>query len=52
MIKLGKLQIEEFRRIRELELNFKYEFFAIHCPNGSGKKASLMALTSKQSTSH
>lgn len=37
MIKLGKLHIEEFRGIRELDIDFNYEAFVIHGPNGSGK---------------
>lgn len=37
MIKLGLLHIEEFRGIRELDIDFAYESFAVHGPNGSGK---------------
>lgn len=44
MIKLGKLNIEEFRGIRELELDFDYQSFAIHGPNGSGKSGVVDAI--------
>ena len=44
MIKLGALHIEEFRGIRELEIDFKYESFAIHGPNGSGKSGVVDAI--------
>lgn len=44
MIKLGTIQIEEFRGVRELELDFKYESFAIHGPNGSGKSGVVDAI--------
>ncbi|MBL8030824.1 MAG: AAA family ATPase [Candidatus Doudnabacteria bacterium] len=44
MIKLGKLNIEEFRGIRELELDFNYQSFAIHGPNGSGKSGVVDAI--------
>lgn len=37
MIKLGVLHIEEFRGIRQLDIDFNYESFAVHGPNGSGK---------------
>lgn len=37
MIKLGLLHIEEFRGIRDLDIDFGYESFDIHGPNGSGK---------------
>lgn len=37
MIKLGLLHIEEFRGIRQLDIDFNYESFAVHGPNGSGK---------------
>lgn len=44
MIKLGQLNIEEFRGIRELELDFDYKSFAIHGPNGSGKSGVVDAI--------
>lgn len=37
MIKLGMLHIEEFRGIRQLEVDFGYKSFVVHGPNGSGK---------------
>ena len=37
MIKLGLLHIEEFRGIRQLDIDFDYESFVVHGPNGSGK---------------
>lgn len=44
MIKLGELHIEEFRGIRELDIDFKYESFVIHGPNGSGKSGVVDAI--------
>lgn len=44
MIKLGVLHIEEFRGIRELELDFNYQSFAVHGPNGSGKSGVVDAI--------
>src|SRR5665213_1498791 len=44
MIKLGMLHIEEFRGIRELDVDFKYKSFAIHGPNGSGKSGVVDAI--------
>lgn len=44
MIKLGNLHIEEFRGIRELDIDFGYESFAVHGPNGSGKSAVVDAI--------
>jgi energy-coupling factor transporter ATP-binding protein EcfA2 len=44
MIKLGILHVEEFRGIRELEIDFKYESYTIHGPNGSGKSGIVDAI--------
>lgn len=44
MIKLGVLHIEEFRGIRELDIDFDYESFAVHGPNGSGKSGVVDAI--------
>ncbi|MFZ2545349.1 MAG: AAA family ATPase [Candidatus Saccharimonadales bacterium] len=44
MIKLGLLHIEEFRGIRELDIELNYESFAIHGPNGSGKSGVVDAI--------
>lgn len=44
MIKLGVLHIEEFRGIRELDLDFNYQSFAVHGPNGSGKSGVVDAI--------
>src|SRR5919199_4429091 len=44
MIKLGNLHIEEFRGIRQLDIDFNYESFAVHGPNGSGKSGVVDAI--------
>lgn len=44
MIKLGMLHIEEFRGIRELDVDFAYRSFAVHGPNGSGKSGVVDAI--------
>lgn len=44
MIKLGILHIEEFRGIRQLEIDFNYQSFAVHGPNGSGKSGVVDAI--------
>ncbi len=44
MIKLGELHIEEFRGIRQLDIDFKYQSFAVHGPNGSGKSGVVDAI--------
>jgi DNA repair exonuclease SbcCD ATPase subunit len=44
MIKVEKIQIEEFRGIRNLTLNFKGKNYAICGPNGTGKSGVVDAL--------
>lgn len=44
MIQILELEIEEFRGIRHLKLNFDGKSFAVHGPNGSGKSGVVDAI--------
>lgn len=44
MIQVQTLRVEEFRGIRELELNMDSSSFAVLGPNGSGKSGVIDAI--------
>lgn len=51
MIQLEHLHIEDFRRIRVLDLPLGSKSFAVHGPNGSGKSGVVDAIDSALSGS-